>query len=390
MHQQQTLQKTTYETHDLKQELNIIEISNALDEYFFLAKLQVYCDYLSYSKIVNTQQLSYQDTDIRLLSNIIESLQKNNFNNPLIITLLLIKDLYINFPSNNPKNEAALFEKLTDTIQKYKSQIPPDDGVYIYSFITNYCNHQINSGKAAYKTKSLHFHNQLINFLFDRKDQTQIFLSPSIYKNIVVLALNIENHKLFSSLKTAGLQADNPLKGYQNAFEWAEKFVKHYKNKLDEKAQKNYYPYCMAFIYFKQKRFQEACNELKEVTHIRGMFINLNTKMLFLMVLMELQLNDRKEFREHTTVSIEKVLDAYRALIRTDAQTHQKLNDSKKDFHKTFIAYYKKIYRFYIKYSGTKFKDSKFITTKQKLIDKIKNIKYSYQNWLLEKLDSIQ
>lgn len=370
-------------------EPNLKAVSDALDEFYFLDKLRTYCAYLSYSKIINSQNLTYQKSDFQLIDAIIEQIEKRQFSNELLTIYNNIRKIYesIEAPSKEAKEiYANIFHDLKENVDYFSVE----EAEELYSFLSNYSIRQMNNGIKKHRENYFLVTNELHNLKYGKRGKKRSKLPGSVFKNTVVVAVYLKESSLFQSLETVGLNPMDAEKGFANAFEWLEAYIPYYGARLSQKDQKIYLPYCLAILEFEQQKFVKAYRTLKNPIGVRGMFINMNIKMLYLKILYEV--NSYKPIvLEIDGIEIEKVLESFRGLVRDEINRKKELA-YQIEFYANFEKHYRQILRLYNKYDGQLYndRDQNFLQQKLNLEKEIRSIKYPSKGWLLKKLAEIK
>lgn len=354
------------------QEPNLLNISNALDEYYVFNKLKNYCMYLSYRKIVNESQILYKASDFKLMPAILAELEVHSFENPIIDIYNKIRLLY-----DVPKVPITLsdFEDLLAQISRLTPKMNAGEGVEIYSFLTNYCVQQVNKGQIAYRTQLFLIYNHIVNLQYGRNARKKINLPPGMFKNMVVTAIILRDDPLFNNLETAHISIDTHLKGNQRSFAWIEQFIDFYKKKLDRKEAPNYVKLCKGLLFFEQKKHVKAYRILDNPSHTHGLFINMDIKVLYLKVLYEIETTQSHILKEDK-IDILKILDSYRGLLRDNKKRKKQLN-YQIDFYLTFYQTYKQLYEAYFNPHNQEMKEM--------LHQTILALPYPSKTWFLQK-----
>ncbi len=370
-------------------EPNLKAISDALDEFYFLDKIRLYCAYLSYSKIINPNHLTYQKNDFHLMQQIIEQLQNREFTNELLALYNNIRLLYENIEKTD-KEADKRYIHIFQILKKNNGQYSLGETEELYSFLINYAIRRMNNGSQKYRENYFIASNELVNFKYGKRGKKRSKLPGSVFKNTVAVAIYLKSSKLFHHIQTEGLKAKDSEKGFADAYEWLEAYIPHYGGRLSKKDQQIYIPYCQAALEFSQKKFIQAYRTLKNPTGIRLMFMNMNIKMLYLKTLYEIYVSE-PSILEADNIEIEKVLESYRGLIRDELNRKKELA-YQIEFYSTFEKYFRQTFRFYCKYSGHLYnkKNPTFIKQKEELTKAIESVKYPCRGWLLEKLLNIK
>ncbi len=368
---------------DRLKEPNLLALSQVLDEYFFLEKLRLYCAYLSYTKIVNPNLLNYTKDDFRLLQVILQTIDSGFFSNPRLEIYNQIRKLYenIEMPKNHSDTQYYYTFQLIHSSVKSLKYFELEE---MYSFLSNYCVRRINMGEKEYAKNYFLISLELLELKCNKKAKNKKKLPGSFFKNIIISALKLKQSTIFIDIPV------NQKIGYKNVFEWIEAFITSYAPKLNKKDYNTYVPYCRALVAFEQENFARAYKLLQNPLGQRGIFINMNIKVLHLKILYEINLI-KPSILEYDGIKIEKVLESYRSLLRDERNRKQELN-YQFEFYSLFEKVFKKIYNFHCKYDGKLFnkENKQFLEEKDNLQKLVNEVNFSYKDWITEKFNSIK
>ena len=369
-------------------EPNLKAISDALDEYYFLEKLKTYCAYLNYSNIMDPSTIPYKASGFSLINEIVLWVETNPITNPVIIFFNEIRKLYENAETPGD-TQLKNFDALLKLIKNYIGNLSTDDGEELLSLLVNFCIRNMNENKKGFLSRHFLTTNELLNFRHKDNPTSNIQLPASVFKNMIVTAFIIKDKLNFSDIKTVGLTSDSR-SGFANVYEWVEKFIEFYGKKIDKKAFRSHYPYCYALLEFNRGNLLKAYRMLYDYqTGVRGVFMSMNIKILFLKIIFEINL-EKPIVLENDDIEIEKVLEALRGLIRDNISRKKQLSYQLR-FYSDFAVLYRKLYRLYNKYPFVNKKDiNQFKREKNQLLAEIDKTGYSYKSWFIEKLMSIK
>ncbi len=371
-------------------EPNLKSISDALDSYYFINKLSVYCAYLSFKNIVHPDKIKYSKKDIYLIEEIIKHIECNNYSNPEIKILIQIKNLFKTIDKNSVQQDLSL-KRTLQLINENENLYSTEESLELYSLLNNYCIRKINHGRTDYKSLFLQTNIHMINVRYKNIPQKKIIMETGLFKNIVAVALTSEDSSFSLGLNTHGLVSDNPDDTFENKYDWVEKFIGFYGQKLGESSQaKFYYQYCRAFLEFSRKKFARAYKIFNNQMRIQGTFLNLDMKILHLKILYEVHIR-KARILAYDKIEIKRVLDSYRKLINYEISQTQDLS-YQIPFYANFEKKYKQLYNLYNRYDGKidNQKNDLFLKKKKELRDSINENSFTYNKWLQEKLSEIK
>ena len=195
---------------------------NFLDDYYIAEKLKTCCHFTANMMRINIKY------DFPLLDEILEYVQKNweDYKQKTGIAIYYVSLMSLR-EANNPEHYVYLKELLNNPIDA----IAPDEARDLFSFASNYCIRQINSGDSAYRKELFELYQQSL--------RKKIILNNGIlgewdYKNITTLACSLQE------------------------YEWTESFLEDYKDRLQADRRDNAYNYNLANFHFFKKNFDEV------------------------------------------------------------------------------------------------------------------------------------
>ena len=179
--------------------------------------------------------------------------------------------------------EEDFYHQLKNLLNQRFDEFAYDDLKALYIHLRNYCiDTKINTGRSDYFRE-----------LFDLyKDQVQsgIILEDDIittqsYKNIITVAL------------------------HSKEFDWVEKFIQKYTDKLPTESQDNDRNYNLAKVYFHQEQYTKVIEQLREVGY-KNVIYSLGGKLMLLKTYFEL-----KEF-----LALDSLVDSFRIYLRRSSK----------------------------------------------------------------------
>lgn len=298
-----------------------------LDIYFLTLKLKYSCEIYNRSNVVAT------DYEIRLLDEILVYLKSHTFEHAPAIQVYYKVLMTLKEPQ-----EAAHFAELKKLLAKHTNQFPPKEARDMYAYAQNYCIKQVNGGNMKYLKDLFQLYKMTLETEIIFLDK---YLSPWSYKNITSVALRLQE------------------------YDWAEKFVEDYKERVEPPFRNNAYAYNMASIYFDNKKFDKALELLRHVD-FNDLYYSLDSKAMMLRIYYELK--EKK--------SLSSLLDSFRVYLKRNKQ----VSEYQRTIYLNLVKYVREASRIpkQEKYRAVKLKET---------IEKNKNT--AYLNWLLEKIDDI-
>ena len=216
-----------------------------LDKYYIIEKLRNCCHLTANSILMNTKY------DYGFLGDLLTFIENNwdFFEKERGIVLY-----YNILMSLQDEQNPVFYEKLKDLLNtqlKYFSRLEVND---LYGFSYNYCIRQINLGNSEYQRELFELYQEGV------KKELLInngILSEWDYKNVVTLGCKLQE------------------------FNWTEKFINAYKEKLPASKRENAYKYNLANLFYNKKQYDEALETLLHV-EFTDVKYHLNTTFLLL------------------------------------------------------------------------------------------------------------
>lgn len=207
---------------------NPVALKNkALDEYYIIEKLRIYCD------MFNRSMLASQDYDFTLYKEIENYLKQYPLSqkNPLIFVYWQILQML--------KNHAIeSYETLKLYLQNNSHIFEESELKSIYSFAINFCIYEINSGDLSYYKDLKSYYEYLIKNSLLFKDN---YLPALEYKQIITVYLRLKDYQI------------------------AKDFALAYKEKLIPAQRENIYNFNLANIFCEEGNFAASLSLLKDI-----------------------------------------------------------------------------------------------------------------------------
>ncbi|MEO1516801.1 MAG: hypothetical protein AAFV95_17400 [Bacteroidota bacterium] len=365
-------------------EPNLLNLSDALDEFYFLSKLKNYCAYLSYTRFTNPNLTHYDKKDFRLMREILREVDLDDFDNPVLRIYNRIRLLFEACELGLSTDE-DIYNEVVEILDETDGCISFEEEIEFHSYLCNYAIDKVNRNKNSFKKRLLFHYVKALDKTYQIPSNSGVPLPPATYKNVVKTALfSGEDTVFFQSLQLIGVQPSGTHKSIGSTYEWIENFIHYYKKKMDGDHRESYHTYCEALLYFEYKKFGRAYRTLGNPLHLQGMFINLDIRLLHLMVLYEL-FNRRPTILENDDIEILKILDNFRHQLRDDENRKHQISSQYLELFKQFAKLYRRLYQLNIKVGGMERKLPKFVRAIEELILDVLNKTPPYKHWLLEK-----
>ncbi len=363
-------------------------LTDALDQYYCTNLLRIYCAFLSYQQLAHNHLLPYGQQTFRLIQPIVALIESGEISNPFLQLFNHIRQLYEAPHSSPPAKADQHFDIAWKLVRRHLNANTTTICEEALSLLSNYGIYRLNHGDKQYVEKVFAINNEILRVRYSYGKSKQK-LPAGLYKNMVVTAFKIEGKSFWASLTAQGLLKHHAPNEPLDATIWATKFTEIFKNYLLKKDRPKYYRFCQAYIAFKANNFPKAYKVLGNPSRLRGMFINMDIRLLHLMVLFELQLTQPR-ILEKDDVDINKYIDSFRKLIADDRDRKWQLAYHSAYFIE-FAQLYRTLVRLYFKYRLPYMtRDEKLAKEVKGLGEKIEACPYSYKEWFAEKFPVIQ
>lgn len=311
-------------------EMNLWQRSKMLDVFYLAKKLNVLCLMYNRKRITNVEySMVFRDE-------ILGFLPKSDYVKLPVIALLhqallLLKD------TDDPTH----YHNLKKLILQHGKQLSNMELRTLYTYLEN-------TSRNFFKNR-----HEYLNELF-KLYKTQLsnkilyiegFLLPAVFKNIVTVALKL------------------------NQLDWVSDFLDKNQDKiaLEYENQEDIYSYCLAQLYFKQKKFDQVLELLNTIV-FKDIYTKMDIRRLLLLVYYE------KKF----DITFEGMINSFRKFLNKN-QLH--ISPVHIEANRSFVNICNKIY------NGLK-KDHKKLNIIKKQIDQTGIL--PEKEWLLEKLEELR
>lgn len=323
------LLQTFLAAHPQKKHLNLLNSDIPFNErfkaYSVLVELQHYCHLVNSAKL---RQIDYDQTYAQdLLQQALLFAEQYEAINLYRLCLLLLL-----------QGEEATYIRLKNALFQSDCPLPDTEKKQLFTFISNYCNQQIASGKEQYRAEMLSIYEyRLQKGLLHQ----QGYLMPRDVKNIVTLAI------------------------HEKRYPWAYDFLNEHRQEIAAFGRDNTYHSSLALYYFVQKKYRVAAQHLLQVD-FKDVLYAADNKNLLLKIHYELG-------EEEDAYAVAKSFRDY-------LHRHIEIAKTKKKAYITFIAFTLQLFKCQRReLSITQLKRG--IKTASNVSDKI---------WLLEKLEQLK
>ncbi len=223
-------------------DLNLQEVSNALDATYIADKIRQSCLMLTHQSVYEKQ--SY---DVGMLNEVLEYAKMKNF-----LEFPAIAMYYYSYMSITDRENESHFQNLKNEISEFGYLFPKTEMMDILLSATNYCIGRMNAGHSQYIREAFE--------LFRWGLKEQVLLDEGVLSRIT-----------FMNIVTIG----NMLGEY----DWVEKFIHGYKNYLEDQYRDDLVHYSLARLHFEKGDYSTAMQLFRQVEY-DDILMNLNAKMM--------------------------------------------------------------------------------------------------------------
>lgn len=213
---------------------NIQEVSDTLDIYYLLEKIDLFTNTIPLENMYNKE---YDSSTFELLETLIQR--------PRFASHPLLRVYYAAFQMIKFRDNALFFNKLWKLLEANGQFIEASSLYKLYCLCANYCIEKVVAGQVEF--------HQNIYEVYRKIEEEELFLLEGyvdigLLRNTINIALKVGES------------------------EWAEYVLEKYKNKIAPDSQESVYMYCKSVIAFHQKKYDETIGHLSGVQNISDMF----------------------------------------------------------------------------------------------------------------------
>ncbi len=334
---QYLIEKNYYDLMDVdlkrSEKSNVEKIINSLDEFYLAEKLKWY------SSLLSRQNLVSHEYELLFIDEIISHVKKYEYKN--VPPVAVYFQAYLTQSENDIEQH---YYNLIDELNKNIDYMPKKELYHLYTYAINYCISKVNQGKAEFLREFLNLVKLSLENDILISESESGDLNPWHFKNTVLIALRL------------------------GEYDWTEKFIKEYKDKLPVESRDNAVSYNLALVYFYQKRFEKVKEQLREVEY-EDIAYNLGSKSMLLAVYYE---QDEDE-------ALMSLIDTFKTFLHR----HKDIADNKRLPYLNLMKYIRKILRIN---PG----DKKEIESIRKEIEEDRKVGIASEKWVLEKLAELE
>lgn len=194
----------------------------ALDQYYWLAKLKLSCEMISRSQVI---QKTYA---LGNLSSEIEQFRAPDFSNVAL-------HIYAQFYHLLKEKREELFFQIKATLLQQQAIFPESELRVLYNYLLNFCINKVNSGKSSFYREILDIYQEML--LSGMAFQSG-YISEWTFKNIVTTAIRLKEYN------------------------WTEDFISLYQKNLPDGDRENAVAYNKATLYLAKNDFSNSLQSL--------------------------------------------------------------------------------------------------------------------------------
>jgi hypothetical protein len=200
-------------------------VADTLDEWYFLQKLKFSCEMLNRQAIISA---SYE---LAFVEEVSSFLARQPERTPLV-------DIYFHIYLSLAQEGDQHFSHLIERIRQHAEKIHPLERREIYLYAINFCARKIRQGQEEYVPIVLDLYIQGIS---DQSLFEGSYLSHWTYTNVVKLALR------------------------EKRFDWAERFIRDYGDKLPPNAREDALHFNLAELLYQRGKYGEVLSHLNQL-----------------------------------------------------------------------------------------------------------------------------
>lgn len=228
--------------------LNFPALSSSLDVFYLTEKLRQAC--FAHSQAA----LTGQAPEAGILPELLDIIASGKY-----AEVLPVKIYFRCYRALTQQSENADFQIFKSSFLENTQIFPPEERRQIFLLATNYCIRQINSGDKLFTGEALRFYKA---GLADDVILINGLISRFTYGNIVTMAIG------------------------ENELAWAEKFIHHYRDKLEPQHRTATFSFQLARLEYERRRYDQALPLLQNAEY-SDILINLMAKTLALKIYYE-------------------------------------------------------------------------------------------------------
>lgn len=265
-----------------------------LDKFYLATKLKVSCEILNRANIISIEQ------ENPLLPVLMDYIANNN----ALLEEFPAITIYFQIAKTLLEPEVtAHFYKLKKLLKHEVSKFSPEEAKAMYGYAQNYCIKAANKGSAVFLNELFELYKTMLAQQFFLQ---QTHISEWEYKNIVTVACRLK------------------------AFDWADGFIRNFREKLKPAEMENAYRYNLANLHYSRKQYDNALELLRDV-EFTDVFYKLGSRSLLLKIYYECD----------ETEALVALLDSFKNFIHRN----KNISTYQKNIHFNLLKEVKRLFR---------------------------------------------
>lgn len=304
-----------------------------LDLFYLSTKLKNCCE------MINRKNVLAVNFNLDLLNEILLYLEEHPHKFKDVPAIIIYNTILLTLMR---PNEVIHFKNLKKLLEEHEDKFSIQEKQGMYQYAQNYCTKKINEGNPVYLEELFSLYKVLLTkeIIFEENH-----ISQGVYKNIVSVGIRLKQ------------------------FEWTEKFINIYRERIASEFRENAFTYNLAILYYSKHEYGKA-RKLFQNVEFTDVFYNLGAKSTLLKIYYEL---DELE-------SFLSLTDSFKIYLRRN----KLISDSQYKTNTNFIKFTKKL--FALKPQGETARKQKIVILKQ-IIEQTKDI--ANVNWLKEMIEKL-
>jgi len=306
------------------EKLNFQEFSDSMDIAFFIKKLNHGCFAISHQRVSNIEY------DLKLLEIIVKYIEEND-----LLKIPAIAVYYYTYQLLTNTTEDDYYPLWKNSLAENESIFSQEDLRRIYLYGLNYCIKSYNDGNDDFSIETFDMYKKALALGFLLEDG---MITQFTYRNIAASGL------------------------IEKQYEWVEKFLYEYKNKLEKRYRQNTFEFNLGKLKYELKDYNDALESLLKVNY-KDPLLNLSVKAVLIKIYYDTDEYDL----------LESHLQAMKVFIH----------------RKKMINYHRQYYQNLVYFTQKLIEINPYVTEEKKALYKeIKDAKQlAEQNWLLKQLE---
>lgn len=328
------IQKKLYDLNEAElkrfEKSNVEDIINHLDSFYLAEKLKWYCT------VISRQNLVSHEYRLLFIDEIISHLNKYSYE-----AIPLVRIYHLIYLTQTASENEKYYYELKETLSEHWHTLPLHEAEEAYTNLISYCIKRNNQGSQIFLSELFELYSNLFDkgILLSNNE-----LNPWHFRNTVMTSLRL------------------------GKYEWTEKFLNDYEDKLPLDFRKSAVSYNRALVYFYQKKYDKVIPLLQSVEYDELVY-NLSSKSILLAVYYEM---DEDE-------ALLSLMDSF----KTYLNRHKEITKDRRVSYMNLMKYIRKLRKIM---PG----DKNEIQNTKKEIEEDRKVGIASEKWILEKLAELE